>query len=129
MRTAAVTGHSGGFRVSMGQRCCAQEDDKGEILHTRRRIVIHLRNSKNFILNCRSTKISLLFLKLLSVAVRIHTGSSKERSMLHAHTKNIFWSTTLFKRDNVVWQEYSNCVQGVQNKTRRLQRNTTQKDS
>jgi hypothetical protein len=120
MRTAAVTGHSGGFSVSMGQRCCAQGDDKEEILHTGRMIVIHLRSSKYFILKRRSTKISLLFLKLLSVDVRIHTGSSKERSMLHDHTKNILWSTTLFKRDNVVWQECPNCVQGVQNKTRRL---------
>jgi hypothetical protein len=120
MSTAAVTGHSGRFRVSKGQRCCAQGYDKGQILLTGRKTVTHLRNSKNFILKCRSTKISLLFLKLLSVNVRIHTGSSKERSMLHAHTKNVFWSTTHFKGDKAVWQENTNCVQGVHNKTGRL---------
>jgi hypothetical protein len=120
MSTAAVTGHSGGFKVSMVQRCCAQGDDKGEILHTGRNIVIYLRNSKNFILKCRSTKISLLFLKLLSVNVRIPNGSSKERSMLHVHTKNIFWRNTLFEKDNAVWQENPNCVQSVQNETGRL---------
>jgi hypothetical protein len=46
-----------------------------EILQTGRRIVKYLRNSKNFTLKCRSTNISLLFLKLLSVNVRIPTGS------------------------------------------------------
>jgi hypothetical protein len=41
-----------------------------EILHTGRRFVIYPRNSKNFILKCRSTKISLLFLNLFGDEIK-----------------------------------------------------------
>jgi len=37
MSTAAVMGHSGGFRFSMGQRCCAEGYDEREIMLTGRK--------------------------------------------------------------------------------------------